>query len=126
DVHGARWVGAVDGKVAGNRDEVGLLLGDRLPNRLERDGVAVDVGQHDDTCHRRTPSPGMMKLRVASQAVSPSTLATPRPRPKRPPSLSITTSRPSVAPGATTRLKRHSSMPAKSPIRSPKPGCFAT
>ena len=33
--------------------------------------------------HRSTPSPGMMKLSVASQATSPSTLATPRPRPKR-------------------------------------------
>ena len=32
--------------------------------------------------HRSTPSPGMMKLMVASQAVSPSTLATPRPRPR--------------------------------------------
>ena len=37
--------------------------------------------------HRRTPSPGMMKLSRASQATSPSTLATPRPRPKRRPSL---------------------------------------
>src|SRR4029079_14348182 len=41
--------------------ECRLLLGDGLPDRLERDGVAVDVGQNDDPGHRRTPSPGMMK-----------------------------------------------------------------
>ena len=59
---------------------------------------------------------------VASQATSPSTLATARPRPNRLPSFSIVTSRRRTSPGTTTRLKRHSSIPANRPIRSPKPG----
>jgi hypothetical protein len=67
-----------------------------------------------------------MKLSVASQATSPSTEATPRPRPKREPSFSIVTSSRSTSPGTTIRLKRVSSIAAKSPIRSPKPGCLAT
>ena len=55
--------------------------------------------QRDPRHQRSTDASGMMKLRVASQATSPSTLATPRPRPKRRPSFSIVTSRRSVSPG---------------------------
>src|SRR5664279_1255534 len=68
----------------------------------------------------------MMKLSLASQATSPSTVATPWPRPNLLPRRSIVTSRRSWSPGVTTCLKRHSSMAAKRPSRSPKPGCWAT
>src|SRR5665811_468366 len=87
----------------------------------------MDVGEEGEPRHQRsTEASGMTKLSVASQQTSPSTLATPLPRPKRRPSLSMVTSRRRTSPGLTTRLKRHSSTPAKSPIRSPKPSCFAT
>ena len=127
DVDGAGRVGAVEGEVAGDRDEVRLLLARWPPARPRarwrcRGRRTARSTRVIEARLRR----GMMKLSVASQAVSPSTLATPRPRPKRPPSFSIVTSRRSVSPGLTTRLKRQSSMPAKSPIRSPKPGCLAT
>src|SRR5918999_1693848 len=56
----------------------------------------------------------MMMLNVASTATSPSTLATPRARPNIPRSFSIVTASRSWSPGTTVRLKRHSSMPAKS------------
>ena len=68
----------------------------------------------------------MMNERVAWHAISPSTLATPRPRPNRPPSFSIVTSRRKGVTGHHDPLEAPSSMPAKSPMRSPKPGCFAT
>ena len=87
----ARRIRAVEHEVAGDRDEIGPLGPDGRPDRLERHGIAMHVGEHDHARHRRTPSLGMMKLSVASHAVSPSTLATPRPRPKRPPSFSIVT-----------------------------------
>ena len=90
-----------------------------LPWTSDRAARASVIAQH-------ALAGGMMKLIVASQATSPSTLATPRPRPKRRPSFSIVTSSRSVSPGLTIRLKRHSSMPANSPIRSPNPGCLAT
>ena len=82
DVDRAGRVGAVEDEVAGDRHEVRLLGPDRLADRGQRDRVAVDVREHDDAGHRRTPSPGMMKLSVASQAVSPSTLATPAAAPE--------------------------------------------
>ena len=93
--------------------------------------VAVDVASSDRPSRERVIGSdalrgGMMKLSVASQATSPSTLATPRPRPNREPSLSIVTSSRRTSPGTTIRLNRVSSMPANSPIRSPNPGCFAT
>ena len=42
-----------------------LLRPQRLANRLQGDNIAVYVGKHDDPGHRNTPSPGMMKLKVA-------------------------------------------------------------
>ena len=89
----------------------------RLPWMSERTAMRVI---------RRTPAGGMMNESRPSQATSPSTLATPRPLPNREPSFSIVISSRSVSPGTTTRLKRTSSIPANSPIRSPKPGCIAT
>ena len=76
--------------------------------------------------HRSASAGGMTKEMSASQQTSPSTEATARPRPKRRPSFSMVTSRVRRSPGWTTRLKRHSSMPAKSPMRSPKPSSRAT
>src|SRR5262249_52799030 len=120
-------VRAVQRVIARDEDRVRPGGLDRLANRSKGDGVAVDVGQDGDLGHQRsTPSFGMMKLSVASQATSPSTVAVPFPRPKRPPSFSMTISSRRVSPGDTTRLKRHSSMAANRPIRSPNPGCFAT
>jgi hypothetical protein len=101
EVDHAGRVRAVEDEVAGNRDEVRPGGVDRLANGLERREVAVDVGDHRQAGHRSTPSPGMMKLSVVSQATSPSTLATARPRPNRPPSFSIVTSRRRVSPGTT-------------------------
>ena len=85
----------------------------RLPCTSDRTATRAVIGA--------TPSAGMTKLSVASQATSPSTVATPRPRPNRMPSFSIVTSRRSTSPGTTIRLKRQSSMPANSPIRIAEP-----
>ena len=115
-VDDAGRVGAVEDQVAADHHGVRPLLLDRRPDRLERHEVAVDVAEDRDPGHQRsTAASGMMKLSVAWQATSPSTVAVPRPRPKRRPSLSMVTSRRSVSPGLTIRLKRHSSMPAEQP-----------
>ena len=104
-----------------------VVPGDRLADRLEGHEIAVHVRQdRQSAAQRSTPSGGMMNESLASQATSPSTLATPFARPNREPSFSIVISSRMRSPGATTRLKRHSSMAAKRPIRSPKPGCLAT
>ena len=87
----------------------------------------MDVGEEGDPGHQRSTDGVRDDERegrlAADLAVD---LATPLPRPKRRPSFSIVTSRRRTSPGLTTRLKRHSSIPANSPIRSPKPSCFAT
>src|ERR1019366_10486369 len=120
-------VGAVEDEVAADHHGIRPFLFERGPNRLKREEVTVDVAEDRDPGHQRsTEASGMMKLSVAWQATWPSTVAVPRPRPKRLPSLSMVTSRRSVSPGLTTRLKRHSSIPPNRPIRSPKPGCLAT
>src|SRR5262249_5816548 len=125
-VDGGARLGPVHHEVAGDQRGVRLLLPDRLANRLECDGVAVDVGQDSDAGQRSTPSGGMMKLSTPSQATSPFAVATPRPLPNRLPSFSMVISSRRTSPGTTMCLKRNSSMPANSPMRSPKPGCFAT
>src|SRR6478752_9200680 len=112
---GLAWARAVEHEIAGDRDPVGAMTLDIGKGGVERANVAVDVTK-DGESHghqRNAPSGGMMNEIVASQHVSPSTLATALPRPKRLPSLSMVTSRLSRSPGWTTRLKRHSSMPAK-------------
>src|SRR5207249_4596269 len=120
-------LGAVEGEVAGDEDRVRTHGLDGRPHGGECRRIAMDIGEDGDPRrHRRTDASGMMKLRVASQATSPSTLATARPRPNRRPSFSIVTSRRSMSPGVATRLKRQSSMPANNPMRSPNPGCLAT
>src|SRR3990172_3101789 len=118
----------VEGQVAGDDEPVGLVALGIGKRRLERGEGAVDVAQHGESKRHQpsTPARGMMNDRLASHATSSSTLATAWPRPKRPPSLSIVTSSVSLSPGWTTRLKRHSSIAANSPIRSPKPSCWAT
>src|SRR5699024_5709977 len=116
----------VEDEVTGDEHGVRLGLGHVGQHGLQGGRVAMDIGQRSDAAHASAPTGGMMKLSRPEQATSPSTVATPRPLPKRDPSFSIVTSRRSVSPGATMRLNRTSSMPANSPIRSPKPGCLAT
>src|SRR4051794_3712208 len=117
---------AVEHEVARDQDHVRPRPRHIGEDGLERDGIAVDVREGGDPAHRRTPSGGMMKLMVVWQATSPSTVATPRPRPNFDPSFSMVTSSRRVSPGVTIRLKRVSSIPANRPIRSPNPGCLAT
>src|SRR3954468_5443436 len=70
-------IGPVEDEVAGDGDEVRLLRPDGLADGGKRDSIAVDIGEDDRPGHRSTPSLGMMNDSVASQAVSPSTDATP-------------------------------------------------
>ena len=89
--------------------------------------VAVDVGQDGDRgVIGARPRGGMMKLSSGLAGDLAVDAATARPRPKRRPSFSIVTSSRSVSPGLDDPLEAQSSMPANSPIRSPKPGCLAT
>ncbi len=67
-----------------------------------------------------------MNDRIPSQATSPSTDATARPRPMRRPSFSMVISSVNRSPGCTMRLKRTSSMAANSPMRLPNPSVRAT
>src|ERR1035437_9645443 len=123
----ARGIRAVEDQVAANGHEVRARGMHGLADGLQGRQVAVNVGQSRNPHHqRRALSGAMMKLSLASQATSPSTVATPWPRPNLLPRRSIVTSRRSWSPGVTMRLKRHSSMAAKRPSRSPKPGCWAT
>src|SRR5450830_228715 len=123
----ASGIRAVVNEIAADGHEVRARGMYGLADGLQSRQVAVDVGQSRNPHHqRRALSGAMMKLSLASQATAPSTVATPWPRPNLLPRRSIVTSRRSWSPGVTICLKRHSSMAANRPSRSPKPGCWAT
>ena len=121
-------IGPVHGEVAGDEDRVRLRGADGLPDGVEGDRVAVDVAEQarsgpsaEDRCVRDDEAEGRLAGDLAvDRGDRPGRARTARP------SLSIVTSSRSVSPGTTTRLKRHSSIPPNSPIRSPNPGCLAT
>ena len=94
EIHRSGRIRAVEDQVAADRDVIGARGIHRLAHLLEGRQVAVDVAQSGDADHQRSALSGaMMKLRRASQATSPLTVATPLPRPNLLPSRSIVTSR---------------------------------
>ena len=107
--------GPLSDEVTEDDDAVRLVAPDVREGGVERGHVAVDVGEEGERLrHQRSaPAGGMTNEMSASQATSPSTEATARPRPKRRPSFSIVTSSVRRSPGWTIRLKRHSSMPGE-------------
>ena len=88
-------------------DAVGLGSRDVREGGVQRGHVAVDVGEEGERLgHQRSaPAGGMTNEIVASQATSPSTDATARPRPKRRPSFSMVTSSVRRSPGCDDALE---------------------